>query len=1192
MQVEDPDPNLIILHSYLTLYCDPYGKTKNTQYQTELAKSLIQQLKERNQNEPQQQQQQQQQHQCSITSINFEKKQHQNAGPCDISINLEDILKQIDTSASPYIQQVQVQEQIEKQTFHHFPNYPQVHGWVKYVCKINKASLSLSLHAFNLKILRSQIEFVNGIILLCSNLSYIPERDLVTFWFEKEIPDNTEFSFIIPFQFFLYSYWYGMYIVNPKNIPLEEEGEQFDELNKEEKEKRIIHHRSLLLHSPDRIISTQFESCGARRCFPCLDLPSRKSIWTIRIISIPEVDLCISNMDLKLLRILSRGNGLQLWEFEDTPPLPTYLLCIVLATKGVYSTLSDSIQIPIFPCCSFSLEEKKNMNCISKCPYECQEQQQQQQKNYRNLPLRMIVPPEKKEEGIYALSVAKEIIHFLYSYFGINIPLNKLDSITLPYFRSGAMENHGCLVFRENELVPKYLSKAEETLEDFLNLISSANIWAHEFAHLCFGNMVTAEHWGELWNNESFATFFSYFVLDHIRPNWFVWARFLTYNVKMVQEIDWNTWSPQFFSYCSLTPNDLSCYELFPFPRNRTVVMPRKFFLTSKHIETMFDPITYAKGAALLRMLYYYVGADSFHLIIHHFLHSYAGGFGTFEHFKQIIDHSCIYCKTTKKLNVSHPILGSSSTIQHVLFSQLIDAFFSKPGIPIVYLNYDPETLILQISIFDQKEISSSFLSFIESENKTKRTSNNKNNNNNNDKNKNQNTWFIPLFNKVLKNIPLNIILNRTEKKWNFKFENKIELAEFLKINQDGAGYYITLYNSKAYFLLRKILKSENNFRYLTRLDKIHLLNDLFFNVRRRFLSFAEVVPILFAYQNESDPMILLYWIQTLKEMVMYYRLYPKIKLLCETLLYHFITIKASKLEQNEPPPTMAITTKSNLVKLLHKEAKKILEKTQTKKQLTRINNIQIDKTEEEPLIFYLPLEEKRDEINIESNPKMGSTHFSSSTLNFHKTNIVKQENKYDNDSKKNDSSIVLVWNNDKIKERTEQDNIVRYKFEINKKEFLNLLDRTLLDKVGLVMKIRSESNPEKKINNTIHTMKVIQSMPVEKDLFGTNYENDFDRFPYHPKFTLTGNDIKKEPEKDDLRKENHSMDTISYLRFKFEQNSNRSSSINIQQMHSLLLSIYPQIDNHSDLSTWKKIMTTLQFEKKFLFIEDQMNGD
>ena len=53
-----------------------------------------------------------------------------------------------------------------------------------------------------------------------------------------------------------------------------------------------------------------------------------------------------------------------------------------------------------------------------------------------------------KQGGVYAANVAAKTLEFYESYFGTEYPLPKMDSVAIPHFEAGAMENYGLNTYR------------------------------------------------------------------------------------------------------------------------------------------------------------------------------------------------------------------------------------------------------------------------------------------------------------------------------------------------------------------------------------------------------------------------------------------------------------------------------------------------------------------------------------------------------------------------------------------------------------------------------------------------------------------------------------------------------------------------------------------------------------------------
>jgi len=71
------------------------------------------------------------------------------------------------------------------------------------------------------------------------------------------------------------------------------------------------------------MLSTQFESCDARRAFPCFDEPNLKATFDFEI-EIPKGQTALSNMPIRSERDGSHS-GLKFVTFEKTPVMSTYV---------------------------------------------------------------------------------------------------------------------------------------------------------------------------------------------------------------------------------------------------------------------------------------------------------------------------------------------------------------------------------------------------------------------------------------------------------------------------------------------------------------------------------------------------------------------------------------------------------------------------------------------------------------------------------------------------------------------------------------------------------------------------------------------------------------------------------------------------------------------------------------------------
>jgi puromycin-sensitive aminopeptidase len=206
-------------------------------------------------------------------------------------------------------------------------------------------------------------------------------------------------------------------------------------------------------------------------------------------------------------------------------------------------------------------------------------------------PMRVIYPKGKGHLTDFALEVGSFCLRHFTNYYGIPYPGDKLDLVAVPDFAFGAMENLGCVTFREILLL---VDPATTTQAELLNVTDVIN---HELAHMWFGDLVTMKWWNGIWLNEAFATFMEMHATDAFRPQWDRWT---TFGLSRTAAFDTDSLtSTRPIEYPVISPADA---------------------------EGMFDILTYEKGAAVVRMLEQYLGEDQFRAGIRQYLAEHAYG--------------------------------------------------------------------------------------------------------------------------------------------------------------------------------------------------------------------------------------------------------------------------------------------------------------------------------------------------------------------------------------------------------------------------------------------------------------------------------------------------------------------------------------------------------------------------------------
>lgn len=211
------------------------------------------------------------------------------------------------------------------------------------------------------------------------------------------------------------------------------------------------------------------------------------------------------------------------------------------------------------------------------------------------VPLRIVFPPGKAHLTNFALEIGEYALRWLSDYYGIPYPGDKVDFIAIPDFAFGAMENLGAITYRENAVLidPATTGQYEQR--------RVADVIAHELAHMWFGDLVTMKWWDGIWLNEAFASFMEMKTVEAYRPDWRRWLAFAV--------------DPGAERTDSMDIDALASTRAVEFEVR-----------SPEEANEMFDPLTYGKGAALLRMIEQYLGVEVFREGVGNYLreHSYA----------------------------------------------------------------------------------------------------------------------------------------------------------------------------------------------------------------------------------------------------------------------------------------------------------------------------------------------------------------------------------------------------------------------------------------------------------------------------------------------------------------------------------------------------------------------------------------
>ncbi|MGI8889071.1 MAG: aminopeptidase N, partial [Nocardioidaceae bacterium] len=294
---------------------------------------------------------------------------------------------------------------------------------------------------------------------------------------------------------------------------------------------------------------TQFEVPDARRVFTTFEQPDLKGVFTFHVTA-PSHWQLISNSPTPEPE--SAGERASTWHFEPTKPISTYITALV---AGEYAVVRDTYrgsrgEVPLGIFVRDSLLEHLDADDI--------------------------------------FEVTKQGFAHFEGAFDMAYPFGKYDQLFVPEYNMGAMENAGCVTFRD-----EYIYRSRQTRAAYE---VRANTILHEMAHMWFGDLVTMKWWDDLWLNESFAEWASHDA-----------------SVKATAYDD--AWT----SFCNA--RKMWAYRQDQMPSTHPIAADN---CDLEAVEVNFDGITYAKGASALRQLVAWVGEEQFFAGLRTYFNRYA----------------------------------------------------------------------------------------------------------------------------------------------------------------------------------------------------------------------------------------------------------------------------------------------------------------------------------------------------------------------------------------------------------------------------------------------------------------------------------------------------------------------------------------------------------------------------------------
>jgi aminopeptidase N len=296
---------------------------------------------------------------------------------------------------------------------------------------------------------------------------------------------------------------------------------------------------------------------AAPTVFACFDQPDLKAPYEVTV-TVPEGWTVLGNG-------AATETAAGRWQLAPTPPLSTYFVTVC---AGPYaSVLAEHDGVPL------------------------------------GVHARRSLGDALRAQADELFTVTRQSLDHYHDLFGIRYPFGEYHQVFVPEFNAGAMENPGCVTFRDSMIFRGAASDDQ--------VLSRANTITHEMAHMWFGDLVTMTWWDDLWLNESFAEYMAYRTLVSATRFTDAWVEF--------------SMSRKLWGYAAERTPSTHPVAGSPTPDAQSALQN-------------FDGISYAKGASVLRQLIAHIGDEAFVDGVRAYLRDHSYGNGTLADFLGAIE--------------------------------------------------------------------------------------------------------------------------------------------------------------------------------------------------------------------------------------------------------------------------------------------------------------------------------------------------------------------------------------------------------------------------------------------------------------------------------------------------------------------------------------------------------------------------